>query len=238
MARMTKAERKAINDQLDEAWKKERKRIMDRGRALKKRGYTLDADFVPPKQMPRHDKRILNRIKKFKGDEVYKKVSFSAKGKTVHGKRARKYEKEVRAQNETVPTVDVFDNLKRDLGNLFSNLTEEISQYDWHIKQAELNKNHQHTDVMAKIQELEETIAEKFISLEADEKGLEYKNYLENNIEKINSAIQTAYAHSNGTEVLKAIDEAIHLITQNDIRSFDSGDVDDYGVGAMTNEEL
>ena len=306
----------------EKAWRKERERIRKFAATLRKRGYILAEDFVPPIKPARRTKAALKKITEFRGREYYSKASYPKKtggiakgysskvaykadikvqkqrqaekrkgfpsvlpkgktegeekdyiifdtgivvdrrtgevvdglmynkkrGKILDVESGEEFDGYLKQGEEVVDTetgevkdidsinVDIFENLKNDLNNLFSNLKEEISQYDWYIKQAELNKNHQHADVRAKIQELEDTIAEKINSLEADENGLEYKNYLETNMEKINSAIQTAYAHSEGTEVLKAIDEAIHLITQDDIRSFDSGDVDDYGVGAMTNE--
>lgn len=318
MARMTKQQINAY----EKAWRKERERIRKFASTLRKRGYILAEDFIPPLKPSRRTKAALKKITEFRGREYYSKASYPKKtggiAKGYSSKSAYEADLKVRRQrqaekNKGFPSalpkgktegeekdyiifdtgvivdrrtgevvdglmydkkkgkildvesgeefdgylkqgenavdtetgeikdidsinVDIFENLKNDLNNLFSNLKEEISQYDWYMKQAELNKNHQHTDVRAKIQELEDTIAEKINSLEADESGLEYKNYLETNMEKINSAIQTAYAHSEGTEVLKAIDEAIHLITQNDIRSFDSGDVDDYGVDAINGE--
>lgn len=230
MAKMTKAERKAMNDQLDEAWKKERKRIMERGRALEKRGYTLDADFVPPKEMSKHDKRILNRIKKFKGDEVYKKVSFSAKGKTVHGKRSRQYEKEVKAQNEEVPTVDIFEELKTKTRKLINDLHSDIQGYDWEGKAEVFKRRRINVDVLAYVEELHESLEIKFDSLNDSPTTSAYHDYLIDNTEKINLSIDNVYAASTGEWFLFAVDEALNLIMQNNIRMFDSGEFNDYGL--------
>ncbi len=236
MPKMTKAERKAINDQLDEAWKKERKRIMDRGRALKKRGYTLDADFVPPKEMTRHDKRILNKIKKFKGDEVYKKVSFSAKGKTVHGKRSRQYEKEVKAQNEEVPTVDIFEDLKAKTRQLINDLHSDIQAYDWEGKAKEFERRRINVDVLSHVEELHENLEIKFDSLNDTPTTSDYHDYLIDNMERINLSIDNVYAASTGEGFLFAIDNALHLIMQNNIRMFDSGEINDYGLDIGSEE--
>lgn len=236
--RLSKAERAALNSRMDAEWRKERKRIMDAGRRLKQHGFTLDADFVPAKKMKRHDQRILDSLKKFRGDELYKKVSFTAKGKTVHGKRAKAFEKEVRRQNTETPTIDPFANLKADLARMYASMKDTLHKYDWGSKQmlfdikAANDRSFAAIDVFGKIAEIEGAIERKFASLENFEEGQDYYNYLMDNMDDINASIQDAFDDSKGTKFLASCDKAIQLILQESPRQFDSEEYSDYGLSS------
>lgn len=228
--RPSKKERAQLNAQMDKEWAKERKRIMDYGRKLEKRGFKLDADFVPAKSMKRHDKRILESLKKFRGNEMYKKVSFSAKGKTVHGKRAKAFAREVKRQDTQTPKADPLSNLKEDLEKLYANLKDTVQSYDWGTKQLLFDMRGIKVDVIGKIEELRGTIEQKFNSLTDASSGQDYYNYLLANMGDINNSIQAAYEDSTGAKFLASVDKAINLILQQSPREFDSEEFNDYGL--------
>lgn len=234
--RMTKAEREAKNARMDEQWAKERDRIMRAGRRLKNRGYALDADFIPAKKMTRHDDRILNKVRKFREDELYTKVSFSAKGKTVHGKRARKYEQEIKEQNKKTPDVDPFENLKADLEKMIASLKDTVSGYDWNSQQLYFISRGQNVDLLGKVEELQGAIDSKLTVLDSSQTSLEYYNYLQDNMSEINACLQDAYTESNGEKAIAALDRAIAVILQESPRAFDSGDFTDYGLEEVDEE--
>ena len=233
--RLSKAERAALNSRMDAEWRKERKRIMDAGRRLKQRGFTLDADFVPAKKMKRHDQRILDSLKKFRGDDLYKKLSFTAKGKTVHGKRAKAFEKEVRRQNIETPTIDPFANLKDDLNKLYQSLYDSIDAHDWGYHQSVFDSMGKAIDILNKIDELKESIDGKFASLNADAEGQKYYEYILSKMNDINMCLQDAATDSDGSRILGSIDKAINIILQGAPREFDSEEYSDYG---LSNEDV
>lgn len=91
---MTKAERLARQKEYDKEWQKEANRLKKRKRELELRGYKVSDDFVPEKPKVRNEKSLEN-LKKFRGEEVYKKTVYIDKetGKAYRGKAGREQEK-------------------------------------------------------------------------------------------------------------------------------------------------
>ena len=75
MARMTKNQINAY----EKAWQKERERIRKFASTLRKRGYILAEDFIPPIKPARRTKAALKKITEFRGREYYSKASYPKK---------------------------------------------------------------------------------------------------------------------------------------------------------------
>lgn len=98
MASMTK---KQINA-YEKAWRKERERIRKFASTLRKRGYILAEDFVPPIKPTRRTKAALKKITEFRGREYYSKAAYPTKtGEIARGYSSKAaYKEDLKAQKK------------------------------------------------------------------------------------------------------------------------------------------